>query len=415
MGQPSYADARAATKGQSAPLAFGLGVFWLAVILSGLISWSFRYMTANIYYIFIGTFMPYFLALRLPRVAWLASRPQFWLWLLTALVPTVLVVMGASDVWGNEIMKQRVIFFSFVAGSALVLVAPDAKRMLQVAALIVLAFAIPICFVELVTGSIFSVTEGRAAGLYGNANDAAEALLLCLLFAIDLRRTTIGGLLLAAATTAAVFTTFSRGGMVFAVGLFILYAFAPQPGGRGNGGQRIAVLGLIAVIAAVAIFWLSRNIDLSDEAAMRLQSILTGNVSDASTAGRVMKAKRALQVVEEHFWGSGLGFADRHGLEPHNTFLYLAIDYGIPGLVFYATILLAALGSGLRAGWRRGANAIMIALLLIWSSLFTHYVAGTGFFSIAFACFISGSLIAPREEEVRAGNVRPDREPFPGR
>ena len=412
---PARAAARAATERRSSPLAFGLGVVWLAVILSGVIAWAFRSLSGNYFYVFMGIFLPYFLTFRLRQAASLASRPQFWLWILTAFVPIVLFVTGSSDPWATESMKARIISFSIVAGSALVLVAPDARQMLRVSALIVLALAIPICFVELVAGSIFSVAEGRAAGLYGNPNDAGAALLVCLLFAVDLRSVTSGGLLLAAATTAAVFATFSRSAMLFAIALFTAYALAPRLGARGQGAQRVVMLGLIAVIAAAGIAWLSQNLDLSDEAAMRLQSLLSGNLSDSSTKDRIQLAEYSLQIVRENFWGSGLGTVERRMLEPHNTYLYLAIDYGIPGLLVYLTILFAALGSALRAGWRRGANAIVIALLLMWSSLFTHYVATAGFFAVAFASFISSSLVAPREEGAPAGTAASAEEPFRGR
>ncbi len=398
FGSPDPEATREASKRRSAPLAFGLGVVWLVVALSGLIQFASQHLSGNSYYVLMAVFLPYFVTLRLPQIVWLVSRPQFWLWLMTAVGPAVLYMLGSTDAWAYTNLMIRIVFFSFVAGSALVLVAPDAKRILRTAALIVLAGSIPLFFVELIAGSIFSVTEGRAAGLYGNANDAGAALLLCLLFTVDLTRPTTRGLFLAAVTTAAVFATFSRSAMVFAIALFGVYVLAPGAGTRGRGGERIVALTLIAIVAVAAIAWLSQNIELSDEAAMRLRSIFTGNVSDASAAGRFAKAQYAIQVFREHFWGAGLGFADRRGLEPHNTFLYLAIDYGILGLFFYVTLLLAALGAALRAGWRRGANAIMIALLVIWSSLFTHYVAGTHFFAVAFAALITGTLVAPRQE-----------------
>lgn len=402
---------RAATaERRSPPLVFGMGVLWIAIVLSGVIAWSFRStLGGNTYYALMLLYLPYFVTFRLNQVGSLAARPQFWPWLLTALVPVVLYVMGQSDPWATESMKMRIITFSIVAGSALVLVAPDAKRMLRTAAMIALSITIPICFIELIFGSIFSVTEGRAAGLYGNANDAGAAILLCLLFVIDLRRPTPGGLLLAAVAAAAVVSTFSRSGILFAVGLFGLYAFLPRSGAaRSGGAQRMLALAAIAVFAAISIVWMSQNLDLSDEAAMRLNSILTGNVADASAQGRVRLAQQALDVARENFWGHGLGFVERKDVEPHNTYLYLAIDYGIPGVLLYLTILFGALGSALRAGWRRGANAILVALLLIWSSFFTHYVVNGAFFAIAFASFISGSLLEPKERAAAGGGAPVD-------
>jgi O-antigen ligase len=364
--------------------------------LSGVIGWSFTSnVGANLYYVLMAVFLPYFVVFRIPQAGRLAARPAFWLWVLTAFVPVALVVLGSPDPWAAETMKMRIIAFSVVAGTALVLEAPDAKRMLRVSALIVLTFAIPLFFVELIGGSIFSVTEGRAAGLYGNANDAGAAILVSLLFVIDLRRPTTRGLLLAAAATAAVFATFSRSAILFAVAVFAAYALAPQAGAHIRRQQRALVLGLVAVVGVATVVWLSQNIDLSDEAAMRLQSLLTANVSDASSQGRVLKAEYAMDVARENFWGHGPGFVEQRDIEPHNTYLYLAVDYGVPGVVLYLTILFAALRASLRAGLRRGANAIAITLLLIWSSFFTHYVAGASFFAVAFASLISGSLLEP--------------------
>lgn len=403
---------RAATAGgrNSAPFAFGMGVFWIAVVMSGAISWSFRStLGGNTYYMMMLLYLPYFMTFRLNQIGTLTARPQFWPWVLTAVVPVVLFLLGDGDPWAAESMKVRIITFSFVAGSALLLVAPDAKRMLRTAAMIALGITIPICFIELIFGSIFSVTEGRAAGLYGNANDAGAAILLSLLFVIDLRRPTPGGLMLAAISAAAVFSTFSRSGILFAAGLFGLYAFLPRSGpARDGGAQRMLALSAIAVFAVISIVWMSQNLDLSDEAAMRLNSILTGNVNDASAQGRVLLAQHALEVARENFWGHGLGFVERKDVEPHNTYLYLAIDYGIPGVLLYLTILFGALGSALRAGWRRASNAILIALLLIWSSFFTHYVANASFFAIAFASFISGSLVEPRERAAAGGSASVD-------
>lgn len=395
---PISREAEAEARARSSPIAFFLGVTWLTVILSGVMQWAMQAKSANSYYIFMGCFLPYFLIFRLPQVARLATYPQFWLWVLSAGLPILLFLLGQNDPWAGVTMKMRIIYFSTVAGSALVLVAPDARRILRTSALIVLSFAIPICLVELVVPNIFSTAEGRSAGLYGNPNDASAALLVCLLFAIDLRRVTNRGLLLLSVGLAAVITTFSRHGMIFAAALWAWYALLPDRRRSGErGGQRI--LGLVGVVAVgvVAGALVSHNVSLNEEAVGRLRSILVGDVSDASAMGRLDKARSALEMIRENFWGHGMGFGERSDIEPHNTFLYLAIDFGIPGALFYLMILVAGLLSAMRAGWARGMNAILLSLLLVWSSLFTHYVANATFFSAAFAALATGALIPPRE------------------
>ena len=77
--------------------------------------------------------------------------------------------------------------------------------MLRAASLIVLAWAIPICFIELLIPNLFSTAEGRSAGLYGNPNDASMAILLCLLLAVDIARPTTRSLLLVSLGVASVF------------------------------------------------------------------------------------------------------------------------------------------------------------------------------------------------------------------
>src|SRR4030095_23779 len=61
----------------------------------------------------------------------------------------------------------------------------------------------------------------------------------------------------------------------------------------------------------------------------------------------------------------------------------------------FLAVLAAGLTSSLAAGWRRGSSAIAVSLLLMYSGLFGHGVAGTAFFSGAFGALIAGALIEP--------------------
>jgi hypothetical protein len=195
--------------------------------------------------------------------------------------------------------------------------------------------------------------------------------------------------------------------MLFATALWLGYGLAPRsrraPGIRA--GQRFAFLGGAAFIGALLLVWLLQSGGVTAEASWRLTSLFTGDINDASSAQRIWRAEYAWDLIQEHPWGSGLGYVDRTELGPHNTYLFIGIDYGLQGLLVYLAILFLGLGRAMLAGWKRGANATVLALLLIYSGMFTHYVAGTIFFAVGFAALATGALIRPAEEDA----------PVPGR
>jgi hypothetical protein len=396
-----------AAEPRSSPIAFAIAVVWFVVVLSGVIQYLIYRTGLSLYYPFIGLFLPYFAIFRLPQILALATKPQFWLWTLTVFVPVVLYFAGSNDADATLTMKTRIIYFSTLAGSALMLIAPDARRILRVASLIVLSWSIPICFVELVIPNLLSTAEGRAAGLYGNPNDASMAMLVCLLLAIDVTKQTSRSLVLLSLGVAAVFATFSRSGMLFASALWAWYSLAP--GSRTiSGGRRIVVLGAIAFVAVLAIAWVSQNVTLSGEAAVRLRSFFGADVSDASSVERAIRASYSLDLFLSNPLGNGMGYVERISIRPHNTYLHLAIDYGVFGLALYLAILLSGLTKAALVGWRRGANSFLVATLLIYSGLFTHYVAGTTYFTVAFAALAVNALIlAPEPARATASRLVP--------
>lgn len=401
------APGRAHHAARSPAIVSFIGIFWLAFVLSNVLAYSYAQSGVNLYYPFVAAFLPYFFLFRIAQVARLALNLQFWLWILTIVIPTLFYYSGQDDYYAVTGLKMRIIFFSILAGSAVVLNAPDARRLLRISSMIVLALAIPICFIELVIPNIFSTAEGRSAGLYMNPNDASAAILICTLFAVDITRQTSRSLLLVSLSAAAVFATFSRSGMLFATGLWAAHAVLPS---RGSGAlrapQRAIVLTGLVVVFAFSTVWVAQRVDLSDEAAMRLRSIITGDISDASSARRESFAKHALDLVAKNYSGYGLGAVERLKVNPHNTYLYIGVDYGFPGIVFYLGLLLLGLASAARHGWQQGANGILLSLLLMYASFFTHFVAATTFFGVAFAAILTGALILRPEEEDAGRGVR---------
>lgn len=379
---------------RSSPIVFAGGVVWLSLVLSGVLQY---FSGVNLYYPFVAIFLPFFLLFCLPQMVRLITNVQFWMWMLTVIIPVLLYAFGRTGSMGAaQSLKQRTVYFSLVAGSAVILGMPDARRILRTGSLLVLAWAIPVCFVELLVPNLFSTAEGRSAGLYGNPNAASMAILICVLGAVDLRRQTTRSLLLVSLATAAVFTTFSRSGILFAGALWALHAFLPARAEGGlRGPQRLIVIAFLVITGIAAVAWLAQRVVLSDAAEMRLHSILAGDVSDGSSELRQDLAERGLAMLADEPLGRGVGYVDGMERLPHNTYLYIAIDYGLPGLAFYIVLLLAGFLRSAAAGLQRGANAILLALLLVYASIFTHYVAGTTFYSVAFAAVLTGALILP--------------------
>lgn len=392
---------------RSSPIVFLGGVAWLAIVLSGLLQYLGTGGT-NFYYPFIGIYIPFFAIFLLRQVLRLALNPLFLMWSLTVVVPMVLYVAGETGgIYALQSLKQRIIFFSLVAGSSVILGAPDAGRILRVASMIVLAWAIPVSFFELIAGELFSTAEGRSAGLYENPNLASMAILICLLCAVDLTRQTARSLLVFSLGAAAVITTFSRAGILLAVALWSLHAFYPSSRRGGlRGPQRIIALAFVFAIGSISVIQIARRVTLSDEAAMRMQSVLTASVSDESSQTRLSLIEESLDRLQEQPLGHGLGFADGLGVRPHNTYLYVALDYGLFGAAFYIALLLVGLARSTAVGWQRGANAIALAFLLIYASFFSHYVAATTYYSVAFAALITGALIGPARLDRRSPSLR---------
>ncbi|MGH7288760.1 MAG: O-antigen ligase family protein, partial [Myxococcota bacterium] len=301
-------------------------------------------------------------------------------------------------------MKDRVLLTFFLLGSAVLLLGPDSRRLLRVSASIVLAWAIPVCFVEVVVPNLFSTATGRSAGLYLNPNIASAAILVCLICAVDLARPTAKSLILIALGVAAVFATFSRMGMVFATFLFIGFALTPRFADRRaiTAGRRIVLLATLVVLGAIAVAWVAWNIELSDDARLRIRSFLTGDLSDASASGRIERAFETAAVAQKDLLGHGPGTVERMGLGPHNTYLYIAVDYGIPGVLLFLGILGFGFARALRAGFRRAAGAMAVVALMAFTSFFSHHVDNNVDLAVGFAALMTGALIDPEKRAVRA-------------
>ncbi len=224
------------------------------------------------------------------------------------------------------------------------------KRLLLMLKLVV------ICGAGIAAGSVakfaqgkFTVTlqgvgvriEGTVGGIFGNPNDLAMALDMLLPLAIVLALTSkpVGRLLYLACAlvlVVGVVVTFSRGGFL---GLAAAAGVLLWKLGRGN---RLATA--IAALAACAVLALSMPAGYSD----RLFTILhTEKDTTGSAQERQGEVMRAIEVASRHpIIGIGLNnypVYSNHAIRAHNSFLEIAAELGLPGLIAYLILIFTPL------------------------------------------------------------------------
>lgn len=404
-----------------------VGVAWLAIRLGSVNPLLFYILPINPYYLTVGLFATYFALLRPAQIVVALTKPFFWLWLITAVVPVFLYLFSERNFDAYSSMRAYVTNFSAFAGSMVVLAGARPREMLRHAALVVLVVAIPFNFVELVT-PILTVAPGRAAGLFQNPNMSAGGISVCLLLATDFRRHTARELAIMAAGMLAIVITFSRSGMVGGALIWMAYLILP----RGRQSLRmenrflilIGLFTLFLIGAAVAM----QFVDLS-VGEYQIRSLVEGRTDDPSFQGRVWGLRNAWHEFSKTPWtGVGLGTPEYYFMGIHNAYLQIAVEFGIGGLLVYLLILFVPLFQGIRVGWQRGWRQIALALYIIYFGIFDHSANTQPAFVAIFAAFAAGVLIeppAPRTTSARSPETPPDLpdwsgsgaplEPFPRR
>ncbi len=185
--------------------------------------------------------------------------------------------------------------------------------------------------------------EGTVGGIFGNPNDLAMALDLLLPLAIVLALTSkpAGRLIYSACALVlamGVVVTFSRGGFLglAAAGGILLWKL-----GRHN---KLSMV--MAAFAACAVLALSMPAGYSD----RLFTIIhTEQDTTNSAQERQGEMKQALEIASRHLViGIGMGnysFYSNHAIRAHNSYIEVAAELGLAGLVAYLILIFGPLRS----------------------------------------------------------------------
>ena len=384
-------------------LHYFAGVFWLVYFLTNSYVWINDLIPFPSYYPLIGTYLLY-LALTSPlQVAEFISKPITWLWAFTALVPLSLFLLSSSgNPYGWLSVITRVVFFSVLAGSGVLLLHKDSRRILRTAARISLVFAVIINFGDLVFYNPYNSAEvtGRSAGFYGDANISAAAIGSLLLMSVDLNKQTVRSFFFVGISVLAIIATQSRSGMTFGVLLLAAYLFLPSGRGTFSIGARLGIGAAGLLMMVIVILGVGQLLGIDSEQAWRIKSLVTLDVGDTSSQGRIASAQEAFRTFSDSFWtGMGLGSTRIYGYFSHNAYLQIGLEYGIFGVLTYVAVIGYGFVKVFRFGFRRSLGHLLLTFQIAYYSLFSHTVQNNSLVAVVFAAMIVNATIAEDEDQ----------------
>ena len=126
---------------------------------------------------------------------------------------------------------------------------------------------------------------------------------------------------------------------------------------------------MLSSIAFALVSYVVHNLDLSQDAAMRISSLIeAGGVGDFEK-DRGAAASAAWDIIVEHpVFGGGFRTVIKMPEGPHNMFLAMMVDYGIFGLIVYLALITRLILAASRAGRELGRPLVLyVGWLLIYS------------------------------------------------
>ena len=163
-----------------------VGIGWLVYWMTNSYRWISDLAPFIDFYVVTGVLLIYFSVVRPVLVVNMIGRPALWLISLTALIPILLYLTDSDrNAYTYLEMRTRIVTFSLIAGSALVMAGTDGPWILRRAALISMLVAVVVNFGEYFVHNPYNrVVEGtRSAGFYGDPNIAGAAIGTLLLLA----------------------------------------------------------------------------------------------------------------------------------------------------------------------------------------------------------------------------------------
>ncbi|GAB4529535.1 MAG: hypothetical protein Tsb0014_11490 [Pleurocapsa sp.] len=257
------------------------------------------------------------------------------------------------------------------------------QKAVKIAILIVSFFNIGCFIYEFFNPLTFGALNayGRAAGFYIDSNEAGCALVLGMIFCIDLFKPQFR-LLFAFIIMLGIMPTLSRGAILtwgLVIIFFMIKKIIPT--------YQISFLGLAIASFFIVLITQINNLDklkaadgtplFNDDTLTRVEFLVDPFSEDQDTS-RISLVEDAWQsFAEQPFLGKGLGKAANNKYMsplgepqlPHNTYLTLMIEYGFLGFFLYPGLILATIWKA--QGHLRNLGIAFTVLLLFWG-IFSH-------------------------------------------
>jgi hypothetical protein len=228
-----------------------------------------------------------------------------------------------------------------------------------------------------IENNVWSIAPGRSAGFYGNPNLSSEALLGYGLAFLTARsgKYRMVDLLLMTPVVVGVFATFSRAGIL--ASLVLLTAAALMRVGRGYIRRIVAGGVVISLLAYAFASYVVRNLDLSEDATLRVFSLIEAwGVGDYGQ-NRGLTALNSLELaMEDPLVGVGVRTIFEMPEGPHNMFIAMMVDYGVFGLAVYIVILLRLMFIARRASRNYSGRLWLIGGWLVLFGFASHNLLG---------------------------------------
>jgi O-antigen ligase len=369
-----------------------MGVAWLTLWTSNAVGLLYGYSPINPYYSLVAIYLVYFALARPNQLLAVSTRPLFWVWLLTAILPIVLYWASDRTPEAYASMRNRITVFSGIAGSMVILSGKDPLKMLRAAAKIVFATSVFLNLLE-VAIPLLSTSPGRSAGLYQNPNIAAAGIIVCLIILVDFRRHTPRNMVLMAIGLIGVVSTFSRSGMLYVTLLWLAYTLLPRGPGTSPAASRLVVMSALGLVVLMGLLTAWQLGVISDVGQHQIASMLEMQ-EDYSVQKRRFSALNAWNEFSRHpLAGLGIGAPEYYNLSTHNTYLHLAVEFGILGLLVYLVVSLGPVVKVLRSGIGRSTSHLVMLSFVFYYGTFDHYVHAQGVFCVVFAAIAVDALI----------------------
>jgi hypothetical protein len=300
-----------------------------------------------------------------------------------------LVTINDDDMAIQE-LRKRVLAVVFVF-MMYVLYEQKSLKHIKYTILVVVLISVANNFYELLNPNVFSsLNVGRPAGFYVNPTKTGCALLLGMIFTVNLfvKRYRLPYVLLVGI---AILLTFTRGAI-----LGWVVCLALMTAGRVLSDKPRSLIVpmsiLVVFVATVNPLQLAGNyftggLDGSySNILTRLEQFQNPSLDDASARERNLVAKYAWKMFGDNpFWGHGLSSTNTWSVadvSTHNMYLYYMVDHGIIGLLFLPGAIFAVVYRN------RGEEKIILLCYAVFMSLwglFSHNIFGERYILIPFA------------------------------